>query len=124
MLVKKLSFLSKNLYRNRDVILKELSESIKELLKIRDDISKIFIFGSIVDERFGIGSDADILIILKNSKYKRYFDRIPEFLDFFNKNISIPVDLFIYTENEIELMIKNNNSLIKKALSSNFCFKP
>ncbi len=124
MLVKKLSLLSRNFYKNKKEILNELIEAIQKLLNIRDDITKIIIFGSIIDERFGIGSDADILIILKESQYKRFFDRIPEFLDFFNKNVSIPVDLFIYTEDEIEKMINKNNLFIKRVLSSNFYFEP
>jgi predicted nucleotidyltransferase len=84
---------------------------------------KIIIFGSITTNKFGLGSDADILIILKNSKHERFFDRIPEFLDFFNKNVSIPVDLFIYTEEEIKLILDKNNSLVKNALSSKFIFE-
>lgn len=123
MRVKKLSLLSRNFYKNKKEILNELIDAIKKLLSTRDDIKKIIILGSILDDRFGIGSDADILIILKESQYKRFFDRIPEFLDFFNKNVSIPVDLFIYTEDEIDKMKKNNNFFIKRALLSNFCFE-
>lgn len=121
--VKKLSLLSKNYYKDKESILNELIDAIKFLIKERNDIRKIIIFGSITTNKFGLGSDADILIILKNSKYKRFFDRIPEFLDFFNKNVSIPVDLLIYTEEEIKLMLNKNNSLIKNALSSKFIFE-
>lgn len=120
--MKKLSLLSKNYYQNKDLILEELIDAIKTLLKKREDILKIVIFGSIITNKFSLGSDADILIILKSSNEKRFFDRTPEFLEFFNKNTSIPVDLFIYTIDEIEKMIYNNNPLIKSALKNGIHF--
>ncbi len=115
-------FLSKNLYQNKEIILNELKELIKEIFKSREDVVRIILFGSILTERFGLGSDADILIILKHSKHTRFFDRIPEFLDYFIKGVSIPVDLFIYTEDEIEKMAENKNPLILNALNKGIIF--
>jgi len=109
-------FLSKNLYQNKEIILNELKELIKEIFKSREDVVRIILFGSILTERFGLGSDADILIILKHSKHTRFFDRIPEFLSFFNKRVSIPVDIFPYTEDEIIKMVKTENPFIKRIL--------
>ncbi len=49
------------------------------------------------------------------SEYTRFFDRIPKFLDYFT-NVPIPVDIFPYTEKEIETMKKSDNQLISRAL--------
>jgi len=108
--------LSKNLYENREIFLEEIEKSSKELGETNKNIVKIILFGSILTERFGLGSDADILIILKHSKHTRFFDRIPEFLSFFNKRVSIPVDIFPYTEDEIIKMVKTENPFIKRIL--------
>jgi len=109
-------FLSKNLYENREIFLEEIEKSSKELGESNKNIVKIILFGSILTERFGVGSDLDILIILKSSEYNRFFDRIPEFLSFFNKRVSIPVDIFPYIEDEIIRMVKTENPFIKRIL--------
>ena len=109
-------FLSKNLYESKDILIEELERAAEKLGKERKDIVKIILFGSILTDRFGLGSDADILIVLNRSKFNRFFDRIPEFLDFFNKNVSLPVDIFPYTEDEIEKMIRDKNPFILRIL--------
>ena len=77
--------LPKNLYENREIFLEEIEKSSKEFGESNKNIVKTILFGSILTEKFGVGSDLDILIILKSSEYERYFDRIPDFLSFFNK---------------------------------------
>ena len=96
---------------------KELMEKLK---KIRDTIKReetevidIRIFGSIAKNEETGTSDLDILITLKKSeetplkrtlKYRKYF------------NLSIPVDIFVYTEEEIRKMVKEDNLFIKNIL--------
>jgi len=108
--------LPKNLYENRELFLEEIEKSSKEFGESNKNIVKTILFGSILTEKFDVGSDLDILIILKNSEYERYFDRIPEFLSFFNKKVSIPVGIFPYTEDEIIRMLKTENPFIKRVL--------
>ncbi|MEW5706428.1 MAG: hypothetical protein AB1743_06480 [Actinomycetota bacterium] len=55
-------------------------------------------------------SDADLLIVLKDSKV-RFIDRIPHFLFLF-LDAPIPVDVFPYTEEEIKRV-----PLAKKAIT-------
>ena len=57
-------------------------------------------------------SDADVLLILRESSHERFFDRIPEY----QMEAPIPVDVFPYTLNEIEEMKRKGNTLIKRAL--------
>jgi len=103
------------IYRNRDLIisnLKQLALKVKESKEIRE----IVLFGSVARGDYGLYSDADILIILENSEKKRFFDRIPEFIDYFLDS-PIHVDIFPYTIKEIERMVKANNFFIKRALN-------
>ena len=63
--------LPKNLYENREIFLEEIEKSSKEFGESNKNIVKTILFGSILTEKFGVGSDLDILIILKNSEYER-----------------------------------------------------
>jgi predicted nucleotidyltransferase len=74
------------------------------------------LFGSLSKENFVPGSDADVLIVLKNDT-RRMIDRIPEYLDFF-RNVAISVDVFPYTESEVNKMRAGGNRLIREALEN------
>lgn len=104
----------KNIYKNRKYILKDLKERAKEI-KEQKNVEEVILFGSMARGDYGLYSDADILLILEESGKKRYFDRIPEFIDYFLK-APIDVDLFPYTREEIKRM-KDSNPFIKRALA-------
>ena len=96
---------------------KELMEKLK---KVRDTIKReetevidIRIFGSIAkNEETGV-SDLDILIILRESK-ETPLKRILKYRKYFN--LGIPVDILVYTEEEIKKMVKEDNFFIKNIL--------
>jgi len=104
-----------NIYRDKDGIIQSLKECASEAIEGSEDIRKIILFGSMARGDYGLYSDADVLIILNESKYGRYFERIPEFLDYFLDS-KVPVDIFPYTVDEIERMRKRGNALITRAL--------
>ena len=96
---------------------KELMEKLK---KIKDTIKReetevidIRIFGSIAkNEETGV-SDLDILIILKKSK-ETPLKRVLKYRKHFK--LGIPVDILVYTEDEIRKMVKEDNFFIKNIL--------
>lgn len=104
-----------NIYRDKDGIIQSLKECAMEAIEKSGDIKEIILFGSIARGDYGLYSDADVLIIVNESKYRRYFDRIPEFLDYFLDS-KVPVDIFPYTVDEVERMKKSGNALITRAL--------
>lgn len=114
MMQRKLLSSAEKIYRNRETILSSLRNIAK---KIQEDyrVKDIILFGSIARDDYGLYSDADILIILEQSDKKRYFDRIPELLEYFLISI-IHVDIFPYTVEEISRM-RDNNAFIKRAIS-------
>lgn len=81
-------------------IIKELEKVSKEIHKQNSNISGIYLFGSLAMGTYVPGSDADILIILKDDK-RRFIDRMPEFLRYF-LYAPIATDIFPYTEKEIK----------------------
>ena len=99
----------------RDDVVRELERSARRLMRARPDVRRVLLFGSYARGNFGLRSDADVLLVLSSSPHERYFDRIPEFLEFF-LDMSVPVDIFPYTEAEVERMRVRENPLIRSAL--------
>ena len=99
----------------RDDIVGELKRSAQRLIRAHPEVRRVLLFGSYARGDFGLRSDADILLVLSSSPHERYFDRIPDFLGFF-LDLSVPVDIFPYTEAEVERMRNRGNPLIRSAL--------
>ena len=102
-------------YLNKKNVMPIIQEAAK-LMKRDPNVVSVQLFGSLVTGDYAPGSDADILVILKNDK-RRMIDRIPEFLDFFSE-VPIPVEVFPYTEKEIEHMKEAGNSFIREILDT------
>ncbi len=99
----------------RDRILGELERSVQRLIQDHPEVRRILLFGSHARGDAGLWSDADILLVLSSSPHGRYFDRIPDFLEYF-LDVSVPVDIFPYTEEEVDRMNRSGNPLIRTAL--------
>ena len=89
-------------FLDRSKILRKLKELSLTLKKERQDVISIILFGSLAKGNYTGGSDADIIIIVKHSQ-KDLVERIFEFRKYF-LNCSIPVDVLVYTEEEIKKM--------------------
>lgn len=102
-------------YLRMNDILPRLHEAAKTL-KTNSKVVSVRLFGSLVRGDYVPGSDADVLIVLKQDT-RRMIDRIPEYLDFF-MDIPIAVEVFPYTENEIDKMKESGNLFIKEILDT------
>lgn len=109
---RKSSIFVKEIYRNREKLINALRDSARKLKKLHPEIESIILFGSIARGDYGFKSDADLLIILKKSDKKRFFDRISDYIG--DLEPPIPVDIFPYTKQEIERM--KDKGLVKAAL--------
>ena len=98
----------------RDDVVRELKRSARRLIRAHPEVRRVLLFGSYARGDFGVRSDADVLLVLSTSPHERYFDRIPDFLGFF-LDMSVPVDIFPYTEAEEERMLRRGNPLIRSA---------
>ena len=94
-------------------VIEKLRARATVLLRTNPQVQEVSLFGSLVKGNYCPGSDADLLVILKADS-RRFVDRIPEFLEHFT-GIGIPVDVFPYTVEEIEVM-KKETGLVKTAL--------
>ena len=104
-------------FLDRGKILRELKELSLTLKKERQDVISIILFGSLAKGNYTGGSDADIIIIVKHSQ-KDLVERIFEFRKYF-LNCSIPVDVLVYTEEEIKKMQHEGfiNSVMKEGVN-------
>ena len=101
---------------DRDHVFGELDRSLRRMFKDHPEVKRAVLFGSLARGDHGSRSDADILLVLSDSPHERFFDRIPDFLPYFSDS-DVPVDLFPYTEVEIERMESNGNMLVRRAMA-------
>ncbi len=85
---------------NKTLLEKKILDAVKELQANCPDIQKVVIFGSVADSRETVSSDIDILIVVKKSS-ERFLDRPLRFNRFF-EDVDLNLDLFVYTQKEIE----------------------
>ncbi|MFQ6008753.1 MAG: nucleotidyltransferase domain-containing protein [Candidatus Zixiibacteriota bacterium] len=102
-------------YLKGSEVLSQLSQAAKRL-KENSNVFKVYLFGSFVKGDYRPGSDADVSIVLKHDK-RRIIDRIPEYLDYFSE-VTVPVDVFPYTVDEVEAMKKSSNPLWREIMAS------
>ena len=72
----------------------------KKVCAIREDVVKVGFFGSYARGDWGVGSDLDVIVVLKESSlpfWKRG-------LEFDTTDLPVTVDLLVYTLEEIEKM--------------------
>lgn len=86
---------------------------MEELARRRPEIERVLLFGSLATGRAVPGSDADLLIILKDSDC-RFLDRIPLYIP---DACGIGVDVFPYTQVEVDAMLADGNWFIRRALA-------
>ncbi|MGC9444895.1 MAG: nucleotidyltransferase domain-containing protein [Candidatus Methanospirareceae archaeon] len=83
----------------------ELYRTAQKVGERDKNIVKIILFGSLAENRAVPGSDADILILLKQSSAP-LLERIEEWSEKFAVNF--PIELFPYTEEELDNPVVQN----------------
>jgi len=85
---------------DKDLLRKKIQKAARRILSTNSNVEKVILFGSLAEDKATAFSDADILIVVKDSA-KRFIDRSIDFTPYF-QNIGIEVDLFVYTRKELE----------------------
>lgn len=99
-------------YFNTEMVWNALRRFVAELAEKHEEIKQIFLFGSFARGDSVPGSDVDLLIVLSESD-KSFLDRISEYMP---SKFPVGVDVFPYTETELEYMIKDSNFFLRQAL--------
>lgn len=106
--------MSKVTFRKLDLlkVRAELKEHVRTLLAREPGIQRIVLFGSLAKGTFTGSSDADLLIIVDRSD-QPFLQRLPRFM---STSLSVPVDVFVYTADEVEQAEAEGIGLVCEAL--------
>lgn len=96
----------------RALVLKEEFERILKIIKTEYKPDKVMLFGSLVEQQIHEWSDIDLLIIKETDK--RPIDRYLELSRLIKPKVGI--DLFIYTPEEYNLLLKERFSFLLSIL--------
>ena len=88
---------------------KALSSYTEELSR-RKEVLGVWLIGSYHRQDFTPFSDADVVIVVKSSE-KRFIDRYSEYAP---DALSVPLDIFVYTIEEVEEMRRSGHSFWKE----------
>jgi predicted nucleotidyltransferase len=89
---------AKVFWLDQESLLREIRKIARQVGDKNENILKIVLFGSLAEKRAVPGSDADILIVLREDA-KPFIDRMAEWLEKFP--LDFPVEIFPYTEAEL-----------------------
>jgi predicted nucleotidyltransferase len=99
-------------FADKQKVLSELRDYAANLKRTHPEVVRIGLFGSYATDTYGPASDADLLIVLRDSS-KRFLDRSPDLIP---DKLSIDCDVFAYTEREIERMKEENSPWLAHVL--------
>lgn len=105
--------LSKPIFIDREKVIEGFRQIALELCRKNSNIKVIYLFGSYAQGNAGLYSDADILVVLFNDT-RSLMDRLDEFILEFS-NGTVPADVLVYTQNELNSALKEGNSFLRKA---------
>ncbi|WP_457601036.1 nucleotidyltransferase domain-containing protein [Hydrogenivirga sp.] len=81
-------------------VIRAFSEWAKKICRERNDVVRVGFFGSYARGDWGVGSDLDVIVVLKHSSLP-FWKRA---IEFDTTALPVPVDLFVYTTEEINRM--------------------
>ena len=89
----KVFWLDRNLLKSR------IRQAARNLSRDHEAVVRVVLFGSVASGRALPSSDADILIVVRDTDLA-FIDRAGRFRDYF-ADIGVGADLFVYTEQEV-----------------------
>jgi hypothetical protein len=100
---------------NRTAIIDALRQRGVQLLQERSEVVAVHLFGSLARDQAVPGSDADLLIVLADSR-EPFLDRAPRYAAYFTGS-GVGCDIFPYTLAEIAALTDRGHPFLKQALS-------
>lgn len=100
------------IWLDRKAVVASIKRSVSRLARSHPEIERVLMFGSMARNEAVPGSDVDLLFIVSKSE-RRFVDRLPEYM---MTNRYVPVDVLVYTRDEIEKMTRDGNPLIRQAV--------
>jgi predicted nucleotidyltransferase len=100
-LVRKESFGSVTIYwLDREAARQQVRAAAQQLVEARPEVVAVYLFGSLATNKATPRSDADILIVLRESDQPVWFKRAYDYFPYFDA-VEMPTELFCYTLDEL-----------------------
>ncbi len=99
-------------YFDKEGVRRALAEYVAELPKRRPEVRRVILFGSMASGIPVPGSDVDLLLVLSTSD-KPFLQRMGDYMP---ERFPVGVDVFAYTEGELEKMLAEGNWFVRRAL--------
>lgn len=96
-------------------VVEELRRIAQELIASDSRVEEVILFGSLAKGNYTPRSDADLCIILQGPDDHRPMDRVADFQAYFTRT-PVPVDLLVYTREEVEQMRREGRRFVVEAL--------
>ena len=97
---------------DRPKTLSRIREAVKDLINRHPEIEQAVLFGSLARGDAAPGSDADLLLILRESD----LPFLARSARYFLTEAGIGVDIFAYTRSELDAMLAGGNTFVAQAL--------
>jgi predicted nucleotidyltransferase len=106
------------IFLDNAAVVDTLRSAARELVEGDENVVRVCLFGSLADGTATPESDADILIVVREAE-GRFFDRGDEYKTYLSSTgLGIGIELFVYTETELERMNSAGNPFIKEILAT------
>ena len=102
----------KVVFADKANVLRLLRDYVKRIKRTHPEVERVGFFGSYANDTYGPASDADLLVILRQSG-RRFLDRIPDYMP---DNLCVSCDVFPYTSEEIQKMEEDGNAWLSHVL--------
>ena len=100
-------------YFDKQAVWEALRKYLEQVEREYPEVGKVILFGSLARGEGVPGSDIDLLIILRESTSTPILERIPKYMPLC---FPVGVDVFAYTEQELEEMKRQGNPFVRKVL--------
>ena len=84
---------------DRNLLKSRIRQAVRNLIRQHEEVVQVVLFGSVASGRAVPSSDADILVVVRDSDTP-FLDRAALYRDHFAE-VGVGVDLFVYTRGEI-----------------------
>lgn len=100
-------------YFDKELVWRSLRRFVSGLAEAHPEVRRVVLFGSLARGDAVPGSDVDLLLVLAASD-EAFLDRIPRYTP---SPFPVAVEVFPYTERELEALLEQGNRFIERALS-------
>jgi len=97
---------------DRGETLKRIQKAARELSGRHPEIEQVALFGSLARGDAVPGSDADLLVVLRESDLS-FLERSAKYRP---AGVGIGIDVFAYTQDEVDAMLASGNAFLAQAL--------